>query len=63
MGLFNSIFEWAEERQQKKQADMKAKGICPDCQGTGLSPITTGAFYYANIYHCETCDGSGLFTE
>mgnify|MGYP001308164724 CR=1 FL=1 len=63
MGLFSTFFEWQEARMEKKIAEMKAKGVCPDCQGSGLSPLTTSAFYYANIYHCETCNGTGLFTE
>lgn len=50
---FVEFLKAAAEAKQKQIAELKAKGICPDCQGDGKITITTEN-------KCHTCAGTGV---
>ncbi|ERI07488.1 hypothetical protein HMPREF0083_04432 [Aneurinibacillus aneurinilyticus ATCC 12856] len=63
VGFFNAISEWKTARYEKKIAEMKEQGKCPDCRGRGFNPVMLPEFYYMNNYDCPGCNGSGLFSD
>jgi DnaJ-class molecular chaperone len=68
--LFSVFFEnWAKRREEKVEAnlmDMKNKGKCPECRGTGLNyPYHIAAVDYMppTDLECPSCNGSGSFGD
>ncbi len=63
LGLFNQVNSWMKARNERRLADMEAKGICPDCYGKGYNTYALNEFTYSNLYDCPGCSGSGLYTD
>ncbi|ADU31899.1 hypothetical protein [Evansella cellulosilytica] len=63
MGLLNAIAEWSAARYEKKVADMKTKGLCPDCNGYGYHMFSNEYFYMASHNECHGCSGSGAYDD
>ncbi|WP_026696045.1 hypothetical protein [Peribacillus kribbensis] len=63
MGLFSAISAWTTARQAKFLSSMEENGTCPDCRGRGFNPYGAHEFYYANMYECPGCNGTGLFSD
>lgn len=62
INLFNVITNWSAKRIEKKVANMKVHGICPDCSGSGVQMFTFDHIYI-NPDQCPGCDGSGAFED
>jgi len=45
--------------KEKKDAELKAQGICPDCEGEGQM----GGQFTGGYWDCEACNGTGLYSE
>lgn len=57
MGFFNTLTEWSAARREKRSAEMRSQGKCPDCYGRGLYPLINEFFY---PLECTSCNGTGL---
>lgn len=57
MDIFNQISQWLKTRDERKTAQMEAKGLCPECNyETGLYPLINEFC----SYECTSCGGTGL---
>lgn len=65
MGLFNSIAQWREERQEKQLAKHRENGTCPECRGSGVYAMASIDYIGLPITNdgCPGCRGTGLFTQ
>ncbi|WP_409291557.1 methionine aminopeptidase [Peribacillus sp. SCS-26] len=61
MGLLNAVTSWYKARYEKYVAEMADMGFCPDCRGRGYNPYAPNEFYYAQVYDCPGCDGTGQY--
>lgn len=66
MNIFQSIQAWITTKNEKRIAEMKNLGLCPDCKGRGINTIAlNGGLISLNPldYQCPSCHGSGSFAD
>lgn len=61
MGFFETIGTWHTERQNKHLAYMKAKGKCPDCNGSRI--VHTYSAFFTAPPICPGCNGTGSYSD
>jgi len=61
MEWFHKFSEWNTAKQEKHRSEMRAMGLCPDCNGRGFIP--TIGLEYTQPLDCSGCDGTGLYNE
>jgi len=51
--------EWRAGKimREKKEAELKAQGICPECEGEGQQ----GGQFTGGYWDCEACNGTGKY--
>lgn len=63
LGIFNQVTSWMAAQNERRKAEMEAKGICPDCYGKGYNIYALNEFTYSNLYDCPGCNGSGQYSD